>query len=547
MSNLERKRLGDILVSANIITETQLMETLEKKSADQRLGDALLERGILTDQQLIEVLEFQLGIAHVSLNLFPIDETLLGLLGVDYCKRNFALPIEKNGTQLKVAMADPLDFVAIDDIELRTGFTVMPVISSKNDILESIDKFSQVNRDLHVETSGRLDDESQEEAPAIRLTNQLFMQGLALGASDIHIDPLEDKIHVRYRVDGLLKTDRVLQASQFASLIARLKIMANLNITESRLPQDGRIRLTQSEQIIDLRVSILPTVNGEKVVIRILDKNKAIKPMNQLDFNKRYLQAFIKMVEQPSGMVLLTGPTGSGKTTTLYSALQHINRDTTNIITIEDPVEYQIEGINQVQVNPQINLSFASGLRAILRQDPNIIMVGEIRDEETAEIAIRAALTGHFVMSTLHSNDAISSVPRLLDMNIEPYLVISALNGVISQRLVRKICENCRVEHIPSAVEKTVFDKRFIGIEKIYKGSGCSKCLNTGYKGRIALHEMFILDEKIRDLLFNEASMFDIQKEAMRQGMIPLIDDGLLKVKAGFTTLEEVLKVAKVN
>ncbi len=323
--------------------------------------------------------------------------------------------------------------------------------------------------------------------------------------------------------------------------------MANLNITESRLPQDGRIRLTQKDQIIDLRVSILPTVNGEKVVIRILDKNKAIKPINQLDFNKRYLQTFIKMVEQPSGMVLLTGPTGSGKTTTLYSALQHINRETSNIITIEDPVEYQLEGINQVQVNPQIHLSFASGLRAILRQDPNVIMVGEIRDEETAEIAIRAALTGHFVMSTLHSNDAISSVPRLLDMNIEPYLVISALNGVVSQRLVRKICEHCKEEHLPSIIEKTVFDKRFIGIEKIYKGAGCSKCLNTGYKGRIALHELFVLDEKIRELLFNEASMLDIQKEAMRQGMIPLIDDGLLKVKSGITSLEEVLKVAKVN
>ncbi|MFX3674583.1 MAG: GspE/PulE family protein [Paenisporosarcina sp.] len=544
---MERKRLGDLLVDSNMITEEQLIETLQKKPYEQRLGDALVERGFLTNQQLIEVLEYQLGIAHVSLNLFPIDETLIGLLGEEYCKRNYALPIEKIETQLKVAMADPLDFVAIDDIELRTGFTVIPVISSKNDIVESIDKFLKVNKKIHIEMNGRLDDENQDEAPAIRLANQLFFQGLALGASDIHIDPLEDKILVRYRVDGLLKTDRVLQPSQFSSLIARMKIMANLNITESRLPQDGRIRLNHSEKIIDLRVSILPTVNGEKIVIRILDKSKAIKPMNQLDFNKRYLQSFIKMVEQPSGMVLLTGPTGSGKTTTLYSALQHINRDTSNIITIEDPVEYQIEGINQVQVNPQINLSFASGLRAILRQDPNIIMVGEIRDEETAEIAIRAALTGHFVMSTLHSNDAISSVPRLLDMNIEPYLVISALNGVVSQRLVRKICDDCKTEHIPNAVEKAVFAKRYIAIEKVFKGAGCPTCQATGYKGRIALHEMFILDDQIRSLLFNEASMFDIQKEAMKQGMIPLIDDGLLKVKAGITSLEEVLKVAKVN
>lgn len=544
---MERKRLGDLLVDSKVITKNQLVDTLEKKSDEQRLGDALVERGFLTNQQLIEVLEFQLGIAHVSLNLFPIDESLLGLLGEDYCKRNFSLPIEKMGTQIKVAMADPLDYIAIDDIELRTGYTVMPVVSSKYDILDSIEKFSDKDIGIHVETNGLLEDMNQEEAPAIRLTNQIFAQGLNLGASDIHIDPLEDKILVRYRVDGMLKTDRVLQSSQFSSLIARLKIMANLNITESRLPQDGRIRITKSENSIDLRISILPTVNGEKVVIRILDKSKAIKPINQLDLNKRYLQTFIKMVEQPSGLVLLTGPTGSGKTTTLYSALQHINRDTTNIVTIEDPVEYQIEGINQVQVNPQINLTFASGLRAILRQDPNIIMVGEIRDEETAEIAIRAALTGHFVMSTLHTNDAISSVPRLLDMNIEPYLVISALNGVVSQRLVRKICEHCKVEVQPNAVEQAVFDKRFIGIDKIFTGSGCSTCLNTGYKGRIALHEIFVLDDQIRSLLFNEASMFDIQRESMKQGMIPLIDDGLLKVKAGVTTLEEVLKVAKVN
>jgi type IV pilus assembly protein PilB len=544
---MERRRLGDLLVDSNIITENQLVETLQKKSVDQRLGDALVERGFLTNQQLIEVLEYQLGIAHVSLNLFPIDESLLGLLGADYCKRNFSLPIEKLDKQIKVAMADPLDFVTIDDIELRTGYTVMPVVSSKYDILDSIEKFTEIDVGIHVETNGRLDDENQEEAPAIRLTNQIFAQGLNLGASDIHIDPLEDNILVRYRVDGMLKTDRVLQSTQFSSLIARLKIMANLNITESRLPQDGRIRIMKNEHLIDLRISILPTVNGEKVVIRILDKSKAIKPMNQLDLNKRYLQTFINMVEQPSGLVLLTGPTGSGKTTTLYSALQHINRDTTNIVTIEDPVEYQIEGINQVQVNPQINLSFASGLRAILRQDPNIIMVGEIRDEETAEIAIRAALTGHFVMSTLHTNDAISSVPRLLDMNIEPYLVISALNGVVSQRLVRKICEHCKVEIQPNAVERAVFDKRFIDIEKIYKGTGCSACINTGYKGRIALHEIFVLNNEIRSLLFNEASMFDIQREAMKQGMIPLIDDGLLKVKSGVTTLEEVLKVAKVN
>ncbi|AYC29756.1 GspE/PulE family protein [Paenisporosarcina cavernae] len=539
----ERKRLGDLLVETNIITQEQLVETLQRKSSQERLGDALVKRGFLTDQQLIEVLEYQLGIAHVSLTMYPIDETLLSLVGKEYSIRNYALPILKRDDTLTVAMADPLDYMTIDDIELRTGFKVVPVISSKNDILDSIEKFTKTSESILYETAGEAAYDNSEEAPAIKLSNQLFSQGIALGASDIHIDPHEDQLIVRYRVDGVLKRDRVLGREAFASLVARLKIMANLNITESRLPQDGKIRLTMGNQTYDLRLSILPTINGEKVVIRILDPAKGLKTLNNLDLNKRYLQSFIQLIEQPSGLVLLTGPTGSGKTTTLYSALQHLNSEGTNIVTIEDPVEYQIEGINQVQVNPSIQLTFAAGLRAILRQDPNIIMVGEIRDEETAEIAVRSALTGHFVLSTLHTNDAISTVPRLLDMNVEPYMVISALSGVVSQRLVRKICVHCVETREPNEMEKKIFERRMIDLSTISFGKGCDKCRGTGFKGRIGIHEIFVVEDTIRSMLFNQASMQDVKKEAMKQGMIPLIDDGLLKVKAGITTLEEVLKV----
>lgn len=545
MSN--RKRLGDLLVEATIITPEQLQATLQKKAPGQRLGDALVERGYLTDRQLIEVLEFQLGIAHVALNLFPIDTKLIQLVGSEFSRQNFALPIEKDDSTIKVAMADPLDYVVIDDIELMTGFTVQPVISARKDIIETIDKLTKEAASIALSENLSQEGANEEEAPAIRLVNQILSRGIQMLASDIHIDAHEDKVLVRYRVDGLLSTDRVLQMNQFPSLVARIKIMANLNITESRLPQDGRVRLTQGQQTIDMRISILPTVYGEKVVIRLLDLANAVKPIYQLGFNKRYVQTFIELIEKPSGIVLLTGPTGSGKTTTLYSALQHLNEESVNIITIEDPVEYQMEGVNQVQVNPQIQLTFASGLRAILRQDPNIVMVGEIRDEETAEIAIRAALTGHLVLSTLHTNDAISTIPRLLDMNIEPYLVISALNGAVSQRLVRKICESCKEEYTPSAIEQQLFDRRFIKIDKLYKGKGCKVCNDTGFKGRLSIHEIFVVDNEIRELLFNNRSMNEVKRAAMKNGMIPLLDDGLLKVKAGFTTVEEVLRVAKAD
>lgn len=542
-----RKRLGDLLVEATIITPEQLQATLQKKAPGQRLGDALVERGYLTDRQLIEVLEFQLGIAHVTLNLFPIDTKLLKLVGADFSRQNYALPIEKSDSTIKVAMADPLDYVVIDDIELMTGFTVQPVISSKKDILETIDKLTKEAASIALTENLSQEGANEDEAPAIRLVNQILSRGIQMQASDIHIDAHEDKVLVRYRVDGLLSTDRVLQMKQFPSLVARIKIMANLNITESRLPQDGRVRLTQGQQTMDMRISILPTVYGEKIVIRLLDLANAVKPIYQLGFNKRYVQTFIELIEKPSGIVLLTGPTGSGKTTTLYSALQHLNQESLNIITIEDPVEYQMEGVNQVQVNPQIHLTFANGLRAILRQDPNIVMVGEIRDEETAEIAIRAALTGHLVLSTLHTNDAISTIPRLLDMNIEPYLVISALDGAVSQRLVRRICDSCKVEYIPSAVEQQLFDKRFINIDQLYKGRGCKVCNETGFKGRLSIHEIFVVDNEIRELLFNNRSMNEVKRAAMKNGMIPLLDDGLLKVKAGLTTVEEVLRVANAD
>jgi type IV pilus assembly protein PilB len=363
-------------------------------------------------------------------------------------------------------------------------------------------------------------------------------------ASDIHIDPQETKILIRYRVDGILRTERTLSKNIYSVLIARIKIMANLNITESRLPQDGRIKLDVNLKPVDLRISLLPTLYGEKIVIRILDLSSVLLNLTQLGFNKINIQRIQSLIERPSGMVLITGPTGSGKTSTLYAALNHLNTEQVNIMTIEDPVEYQLSGINQVQVNPQVGLTFASGLRSILRQDPNIVMIGEIRDQETAEIAIRASLTGHLVFSTLHTNNALATIPRLLDMEVEPYLVVSSLTGVIAQRLIRKICPECKVAYDPSEMEKKVYQKRGISVDTLYKGKGCAACQSTGYHGRLAIHEILMMDDTIQSMMMNDKPMSELKQYTLRNGMIFLLDDGLIKAKNGLTTVEEVLRVA---
>lgn len=547
----DRKRLGDLLVDAGLISEDQLQQALKEKSDGQKLGDSLLQHGYITEQQLIEVLEFQLGIPHVSLYRYPFDSKLMNLVPKNFAKRNMLIPLRKEGDKLFVAMSDPMDFYAIDDLRLSTGFQIEPVIATKDDIQRAINKYYEIDDSMEeilniigtkeeVEEDGITDDDS----PVVKLVNQILTGAIQQKASDVHIDPQETKVNIRYRVDGQLRTERTLPKHMQNVLIARIKIMSNLDITENRTPQDGRIKMDIDVHPVDLRISTLPTVFGEKIVMRILDLGSALNNISKIGFNKVNEQRFLKLIEQPTGIILITGPTGSGKSSTLYAALNRLNREEVNIITIEDPVEYQLEGVNQIQVNANVGMTFAKGLRAILRQDPNIIMVGEIRDQETAEIAIRASLTGHLVLSTIHTNDAIGTITRLIDMGIEPFLVAASLSGVISQRLVRRVCRDCMQYEAPTKSEERIFQKRGITIEKIARGKGCGTCNMTGYKGRVAIHELMVLDETIRKLIMNHEPVSNIREHAIKKRMIFLVDDGLLKVKQGLTTTEEILRVA---
>ncbi|WP_297989405.1 GspE/PulE family protein [Anoxybacillus sp.] len=553
MKKQERKRLGDLLIEAGLITKEQLEETLKEKAPGQKLGDALLQRGYITEQQLIEVLEFQLGIPHVSLYRYPIDPKLTNLVSKEFAKRNMLIPLKREGDRLFVAMADPMDFFAIDDLRLSTGFHIEVAIASKDDILRAINKYYDMDDSVEeflniIPTQEPREQENivEDDSPIVRLVNQILQMAVEQRASDIHIDPQETKIVVRYRVDGILRTERALPKHMQGMLTARIKILANMDITEHRVPQDGRIKMNIDFHPVDLRVSTLPTIYGEKIVMRVLDLGAALNDLNKLGFNKVNLQRFIQLIEQPTGIVLITGPTGSGKSSTLYAALNRLNGEHVNIITIEDPVEYQLEGVNQIQVNPNVGMTFAEGLRSILRQDPNIIMVGEIRDRETAEIAIRASLTGHLVLSTLHTNDALSTVARLIDMGVEPFLVATSLSGVVSQRLVRRVCRDCQEEHEPTKREADIFARRGLKIEKVMRGRGCPTCNMTGYKGRIALHELMVMSDEMRKVILNGEPLSKLREIAIKNKMIFLIDDGLLKVKQGLTTTEEVLRVSIV-
>ena len=547
-----RRRLGDLLVETGLLSEDQLQATLAEKAAGQKLGDALLQRGLITEQQLIEVLEFQLGIPHISLYRYPFDTKLFTLIPKETAKRNLVIPLKKEGEKLFVAMADPMDFFTVDDLRLSTGFHIETAIATKDDIIRAINKYYDNNDGLDdligisTPVMETVQEESLTEAdsPVIRLVNQLLSNASANKASDIHIDPQETKVVIRYRIDGILRVERVLPKHMQNVLIARIKIMANLDITENRTPQDGRIKANLDFHPIDLRVSTLPTVFGEKVVMRILDMGSTLNDIEKLGFNQHNLNRFTNMISKPNGIVLITGPTGSGKSSTLYAALNKLNSEEVNIITIEDPVEYQIEGINQIQVNPNVGMTFAAGLRSILRQDPNIIMVGEIRDKETVEVAVRASLTGHLVLSTMHTNDALSSVTRLLDMGVEPFLVASSLSGVVAQRLVRRVCRDCAEAHEPTKRERDIFSKRSIPVDTVWKGRGCSSCNMTGYRGRLAIHEVLAVDNELRRAIMNEESVTVLREIAVRNKTIFLIDDGLLKIKQGLTTTEEVLRVA---
>ncbi|WP_185960036.1 GspE/PulE family protein [Planococcus soli] len=548
-----RRRLGDILVEQGLLTQAELQETLKDKQNDQKLGDALLQRGIITEQQLIETLEVQLGIPHVSLFRYPFDPMLFNVVPKEFAKRKLLVPLKTEGDRLFIAMTDPTDFITIDDLRLTTGFQIEPTIASKEDIIRTIAKYyDEESFDELLEDMPQAAEEQQKElndldAPIVRLVNQILSNAVSQKASDVHFDPQENRVLVRYRIDGTLRTERVLPKNMQQMITARIKILANLDITENRIPQDGRIKTTVDFRAIDLRVSSLPTVFGEKIVMRILDLSQNLTDISKLGFNDLNMERFMHEIDKPNGIILISGPTGSGKSSTLYAALNKLNSEEVNIITVEDPVEYQLEGINQIQVNANVGLTFAAGLRSILRQDPDIVMVGEIRDKETADISIRASLTGHLVLSTIHTNDSIASITRLMDMGIEPFLVTASLNAVVAQRLIRRVCRDCREIQPATVREQAIFAKRGITVETIARGKGCPQCNMSGYKGRMAIHEVLVVDDAIKDIINRGGTAAEIREIAVRNKTIFLIDDGLLKVKEGMTTTEEVLRVAMTD
>lgn len=551
---MSRKRLGDLLVESKLITDDQLQTTLANKLPEVKLGDALLQEGYITEQQLIEVLEFQLGIPHINIFQYPIEEEIIQIVPADIAKRYQVMPIRTEGNQLFIAMSDPMDYFALEELRMATGYQIVPAIATKDALHRTITKHYDLQQSLDdvmddltpeetIEESGITDDDS----PVVKLVNQIIENAVAQRASDIHFDPQEIELTIRYRVDGVLRTERSLPRHMQNVIIARLKIMANLNITESRIPQDGRMKLTVNFKRIDIRISTLPSIYGEKIVMRILDLSNALDRLDKIGFSDNNLATFQQMIDEPNGIILMTGPTGSGKSSTLYAALNQLNEEEVNIITIEDPVEYQLQGVNQVQVNEAVGMTFANGLRSILRQDPDIVMIGEIRDYETAQISIRASLTGHLVLSTLHTNSAVAALTRLIDMGVESFLISSSLNGVVAQRLVKRICRDCVETVDPTSREMEIFDKSRIEVEQIKRGRGCPSCNMTGYRGRIAIHEVLTIDQTLRELIMESASSNKIHHYVKENGQLFLIDDGLLKVKEGLTTTEEVLRVATLD
>ncbi len=560
---VKKKQMGDVLIEAGFITRKQLSKALEtQKGTDKRLGEVLQEMGLISEEDLAEALEYQLGIPRINLKKFVIDSEVIQLISQSLAKRHHAIPIKQEGNQLTVAMSDPLDVMAIDDIRIKTGQEVVPVIATKSEIKQAIDQYfgeNEVVKEMNSNSNFTSEQgqkaevdrlrEMVDEAPIVKLVNNIITEGVELRASDIHIEPEEEEVRVRYRVDGILHNEMNIPKHTHSALVSRIKIMADLDIAERRLPQDGRVQMTVKDKQIDLRVSTLPTVRGEKVVLRILDKSSLMLDLKKLGFLSEHLASFKKMIEEPHGMILMTGPTGSGKTTTLYSALKALDTAETNIVTVEDPVEYKLAGINQVQVNPKAGLTFANGLRSILRQDPDIMMIGEIRDKETAEIAIHAALTGHLVLTTLHTNQAAGALTRLIDMGVEPFLVASSVIGVVAQRLVRTICQECKMKRDNAQIKNKLKDYLQVNEDdlNIYTGQGCSVCNDTGYRGRTAIHEILEVDKKIKDLVVEEASTSRIDEAARKQEMVSLEKCGMRKVGHGITTLEEAMRVTKVQ
>ncbi len=547
---MQRVRLGDLLLEMGMISQEQLNEVLEEqKQTKEKFGELLIRKKMLTEEQLIEVLEFQLGIPHINLFRFPLDPSIVRLIPEALARRYVALAVKKDKNHLMVAMADPMDFYAIEDLRMSTGFVIDPVIASRADILTFIERVYTIQETVDelrslVPKEEELEQEvTNEESPVVRLVNQIIDQAVQQRVSDIHIDPEENEVLVRYRIDGILQTQQSLPKYMQGMITARIKIMSDLNIAERRLPQDGRIQFENGLQTIDIRVSTLPTVNGEKCVMRLLDARNAVIDLNRLGLSTENLAHFQSMITASHGIVLITGPTGSGKTSTLYAALKTVATSERNVITVEDPVEYRLAGVNQVQVSQSIGMSFARGLRSILRQDPDIIMVGEIRDGETAEVAVRAALTGHLVFSTLHTNDAISTITRLMDMGIEPFLVASSVVGVVAQRLVRRVCDQCAQRYTPTATEAAWLSQHDFSVEHLMRGRGCGYCGKTGYRGRIAVHEVVKLDETMRSLIVSRQSERELREYVRNQRFSSMQEDGLQKAASGITTVEEIMRV----
>ena len=589
-------RIGELLLKEKRISAEQLQEALNyQRTNGGKLGANLVKLGYVKDEEITALLSKQYGVPSIALNQFEIDPAVIKLVPSETAHKYQIVPLSRAGATLTIAMTDPTNVFAMDDVKFMTGYNVEPVVASETAVLESIEKYygaskgpaekpkaggpvtqsppgesalEAASRQLEdiptmldaagadqVEVMEELEEISAEmltkqgeEAPVIKLVNVVLMSAISKGASDIHIEPYEKEYRVRYRIDGILYNIMSPPLKMRDAITSRVKIMAKLDIAEKRLPQDGRIKIRFSDngqtKDIDFRVSVLPTLFGEKIVMRLLDKGKLMLDMTKLGFEAESLKKLETQIMKPWGMVLVTGPTGSGKTNTLYSSISKVNTTETNIMTAEDPVEFNLLGVNQVQVRENIGLNFAAALRSFLRQDPNIILVGEIRDFETAEIAVKAALTGHLVLSTLHTNDAPSTINRLMNMGIEPFLVASSLNLVCAQRLVRRVCTNCKVEDeiAPAALEQIGFDAKAAKSVKPKKGTGCEKCNKTGYKGRVGLYEVMEITDELRELILVGASALELRRKAIEEGMITLRGSGLRKVTEGVTTIEEVLR-----
>ncbi|MFV0520481.1 MAG: GspE/PulE family protein [Lachnospirales bacterium] len=553
---MKKLRLGDLLVAAGKINEEQLMMALkiQKEKGGKKLGAILVSEGFLTERVMLSALEEQLGIPYVDLSTVRMEKEIVKSLKEEIARRHNVIVVGMRNNKFIVATSDPLDIDALDDIRIALGQEPILALAIKTAIAQAINKeydaqdevdkavreFSEQN--TNIEADLFIEEEAVTNSPMVRLVNTILSQAVKQGVSDIHIEPFEDRVRIRFRIDGELIEAMTTSKATHAAIATRIKIIGRMDIAEKRKPQDGRLETNILGKNIDMRISVLPTVHGEKIVIRLLDRDGLLVSRDVLNFTPSNELLFSKMLRAPEGMILMTGPTGSGKTTTLYTVLREFNEINTNIVTVEDPVEYRIDGINQVQVSDKAGLTFASSLRSILRQDPDVVMVGEIRDSETAEIACRAALTGHIVLSTLHTNDTASTINRLLDMGIDTYLVSSSLVGIVAQRLVRRVCDNCREEYIISDEEKEL-----LGIDeniKAYRGSGCNICNHTGYRGRTAIHEVLLVDQSVRILINKGATSDEIKQRGIEMGMTTLHQTCLTLVKNGITSPEEMIKIA---